>query len=98
MRPALCLCCKTLEECFCNSASAREASTTFELGNGDALVTYELAAPNETSASRLRSYIPKATIFSDILPWLSTAMWRLTNAASSAFVQYFGAMRSRKRL
>jgi sulfate/thiosulfate transport system substrate-binding protein len=53
---------------FSTPGSAREARTTFELGNGDALVTYELDAlmmkqanPN-TDADIV---IPEATIFSE---------------------------------
>lgn len=46
--------------------SAREARTTFELGNGDALVTYELEALLMKDANaRIDVVIPKATIFSE---------------------------------
>ena len=46
--------------------SAREARTTFELGNGDALVTYELDALLMKEAnSAIEIVIPKATIFSE---------------------------------
>ena len=46
--------------------SAREARTTFELGNGDALVTYELDAllMKEENAA-IEIVMPKATIFSE---------------------------------
>ena len=46
--------------------SAREARTTFELGNGDALITYELDAllMKETNAA-IEIVVPKATIFSE---------------------------------
>lgn len=46
--------------------SAREARTTFELGNGDALITYELEAllMKEANAA-IDVVIPKATIFSE---------------------------------
>ncbi|HEY2961929.1 MAG TPA: sulfate ABC transporter substrate-binding protein [Pyrinomonadaceae bacterium] len=46
--------------------SAREARTTFELGNGDALITYELDAllMKEASAA-IEIVVPKATIFSE---------------------------------
>jgi sulfate transport system substrate-binding protein len=46
--------------------SAREARTTFELGNGDALITYELDAllMKETNAP-IEIVLPKATIFSE---------------------------------
>jgi sulfate/thiosulfate transport system substrate-binding protein len=49
-------------------ASAREARTTFELGNGDALVTYELDAllMKQTNAKvDAETVIPAATIFSE---------------------------------
>jgi len=49
-------------------ASAREARTTFELGNGDALVTYELDAllmKQANSKVDAEIVIPAATIFSE---------------------------------
>ena len=46
--------------------SAREARTTFELGNGDALVTYELDALLMKEANApVEIVVPKATIFSE---------------------------------
>jgi sulfate transport system substrate-binding protein len=46
--------------------SAREARTTFELGNGDALVTYELEALLMKQANApIEIVVPKATIFSE---------------------------------
>src|ERR1044072_2803417 len=53
---------------FSTPASAREARTTFELGNGDALITYELDAllmkqSNATIDAEI--VIPKTTIFSE---------------------------------
>jgi len=46
--------------------SAREARTTFELGNGDALVTYELDALLMKEANApIEIVVPKATIFSE---------------------------------
>lgn len=46
--------------------SAREARTTFELGNGDALITYELDALLMKQANApIEIVIPKATIFSE---------------------------------
>jgi sulfate transport system substrate-binding protein len=46
--------------------SAREARTTFELGNGDALVTYELEGLLMKEANQpIEIVVPKATIFSD---------------------------------
>jgi|SRR5256884_1201562 len=49
-------------------ASAREARTTFELGNGDALVTYELDGllmKQNNSKVDAEIVIPEATIFSE---------------------------------
>jgi sulfate transport system substrate-binding protein len=49
-------------------ASAREARTTFELGNGDALITYELDAlmmKQGNPAADAEIVIPEATIFSE---------------------------------
>jgi sulfate/thiosulfate-binding protein len=49
-------------------ASAREARTTFELGNGDALITYELDAlmmKQANSKADAEIVIPEATIFSE---------------------------------
>jgi sulfate transport system substrate-binding protein len=46
--------------------SAREARTTFELGNGDALVTYELEALLMKEANApIQVVVPQATIFSE---------------------------------
>jgi sulfate transport system substrate-binding protein len=46
--------------------SAREARTTFELGNGDALVTYELEALLMKAANApIEIVIPRSTIFSE---------------------------------
>ena len=46
--------------------SAREARTTFELGNGDALVTYELDALLMKEANaQIEIVVPQATIFSE---------------------------------
>jgi sulfate transport system substrate-binding protein len=46
--------------------SAREARTTFELGNGDALVTYELEALLMKAANQpIQMVIPQSTIFSE---------------------------------
>src|SRR5213080_2247296 len=53
---------------FSTPASAREGRTTFELGNGDALVTYELdALLMKESNAKVDSeiVIPEATIFSE---------------------------------
>ncbi|HEU5460375.1 MAG TPA: sulfate ABC transporter substrate-binding protein [Pyrinomonadaceae bacterium] len=46
--------------------SAREARTTFELGNGDALITYELEGLLMKDANApIEIVVPKATIFSE---------------------------------
>jgi sulfate/thiosulfate-binding protein len=53
---------------FSTPASAREARTTFELGNGDALITYELDALLMKHANAnvdAGIVIPEATIFSE---------------------------------
>jgi sulfate transport system substrate-binding protein len=51
---------------FVTPASAREARTTFELGNGDALVTYELEGLlMKESGKPLEIITPPATIFSE---------------------------------
>jgi sulfate/thiosulfate transport system substrate-binding protein len=51
---------------FVTPASAREARTTFELGNGDALVTYELEGLlMKDSGKPLEIIVPQATIFSE---------------------------------
>lgn len=53
---------------FSSPASAREARTTFELGNGDALITYELDAllmKEQNAKADAEIVIPEATIFSE---------------------------------
>ena len=53
---------------FSTPASAREARTTFELGNGDALITYELDAllmKQGNAKVDAEIVIPEATIFSE---------------------------------
>jgi len=51
---------------FVTPASAREARTTFELGNGDALVTYELdGLLMRENKKPVEMIIPPATIFSE---------------------------------
>ena len=46
--------------------SAREARTTFELGNGDALITYELEGLLMKEANApIEIVVPKSTIFSE---------------------------------
>jgi sulfate transport system substrate-binding protein len=51
---------------FVTPSSAREARTTFELGNGDALITYELEGLlMKESGKPLEIITPQATIFSE---------------------------------
>lgn len=51
---------------FVTPASAREARTTFELGNGDALITYELEGLlMKESGKPVEIVTPQATIFSE---------------------------------
>jgi sulfate transport system substrate-binding protein len=51
---------------FSTPASAREARTTFELGNGDALITYELEGLLMKQANApIEIVIPQSTIFSE---------------------------------
>lgn len=51
---------------FVTPASAREARTTFELGNGDALVTYELEGLLLKAGGKpVEIVVPQATIFSE---------------------------------
>jgi sulfate/thiosulfate transport system substrate-binding protein len=70
--------------------SAREARTTFELGNGDALITYELEGLLMKEANApIEVVVPKATIFSEhpavvIDKNVSTAK----RAIIEAFMQY----------
>src|SRR5215217_6899159 len=46
--------------------SAREARTTFELGNGDALITYELESlMMEEANAPIEGVVPQSTIFSE---------------------------------
>lgn len=51
---------------FSTPASAREARTTFELGNGDALITYELEGLLMKQANApIEIVVPRSTIFSE---------------------------------
>jgi sulfate/thiosulfate-binding protein len=75
---------------FVTPASAREARTTFELGNGDALVTYELEGLlMKESGKPVEIITPQATIFSEhpvvVIDRNVTADKR---AVVDAFVQY----------
>ena len=70
--------------------SAREARTTFELGNGDALITYELEGLLMKEANApIEIVIPKSTIFSEhpavVIDKNVTAAKR---AVIEAFMQY----------
>jgi sulfate/thiosulfate-binding protein len=70
--------------------SAREARTTFELGNGDALITYELEGLLMKEANApIEMVVPKATIFSEhpavVIDKNITAAKR---AVIDAFMQY----------
>jgi sulfate transport system substrate-binding protein len=70
--------------------SAREARTTFELGNGDALITYELEGLLMKEAQApIEIVVPQATIFSEhpavVIDKSVTATKR---PVSDAFMQY----------
>lgn len=88
---------------FVTPASAREARTTFELGNGDALVTYELEGLlMKDSGKPLEIIVPQATIFSEhpvvvidrnVLPEKRAVVdafvqYLWTDEAQAAFVKY----------
>jgi sulfate/thiosulfate-binding protein len=70
--------------------SAREARTTFELGNGDALVTYELEALLMKEAKApIAVVIPQATIFSEHpVVVIDKAVAASKRAVVDAFIQY----------
>lgn len=75
---------------FVTPASAREARTTFELGNGDALITYELEGLlMKESGKPVEIITPQATIFSEhpavVIDRNVTAEKR---AVVDAFIQY----------
>lgn len=88
---------------FVTPASAREARTTFELGNGDALITYELdGLLMKDSGKPMEIIVPKATIFSEhpvvvidrnVLPEKRAVVdafvqYLWTDEAQAAFVKY----------
>jgi len=70
--------------------SAREARTTFELGNGDALVTYELEALLMKEAKApIEVVTPQATIFSEHpVVIIDKAVAPGKKAVVEAFIQY----------
>jgi len=70
--------------------SAREARTTFELGNGDALVTYELEALLMKEAKAPIAVVtPQATIFSEHpVVVIDKAVAASKRAVVDAFIQY----------
>ena len=75
---------------FVTPASAREARTTFELGNGDALVTYELEGLlMKDSGKPVEIIIPQATIFSEHpVVVIDRNVSAEKRAVVNAFVQY----------
>jgi sulfate transport system substrate-binding protein len=75
---------------FVTPASAREARTTFELGNGDALVTYELEGLlMKESGKPLEIIMPRATIFSEHpVVVIDRNVPPAKRAVIDAFVQY----------
>ena len=74
--------------------SAREARTTFELGNGDALITYELEGllMKESKKTPVEMVVPQATIFSE---HPAVVVHRNVTAAKrpvvDAFIQYLSS-------
>lgn len=77
---------------FSTPASAREARTTFELGNGDALVTYELDAllmKQSNPNADAEIVVPEATIFSEHpVVVIDRNVTPTDRAVIDAFVQY----------
>ncbi|HEV2826092.1 MAG TPA: sulfate ABC transporter substrate-binding protein [Pyrinomonadaceae bacterium] len=75
---------------FVTPASAREARTTFELGNGDALVTYELEGLlMRESGKPMEIITPQATIFSEHpVVVIDRNVSADKRAVVNAFVQY----------
>lgn len=70
--------------------SAREARTTFELGNGDALITYELEALLMKEAKApIEVVVPQATIFSEHpVVVIDKAVTPAKRPIIDAFIQY----------
>jgi sulfate/thiosulfate-binding protein len=75
---------------FVTPASAREARTTFELGNGDALITYELEGLlMKESGKPVEIVTPQATIFSEHpVVVIDRNVSADKRAVVNAFVQY----------
>ena len=75
---------------FVTPASAREARTTFELGNGDALITYELEGLlMKESGKPVEIITPQATIFSEHpVVVIDRNVSAEKRAVVNAFVQY----------
>ncbi|MDQ1728341.1 MAG: sulfate/thiosulfate transport system substrate-binding protein [Pyrinomonadaceae bacterium] len=75
---------------FVTPASAREARTTFELGNGDALITYELEGLlMKESGKPVEIVTPQATIFSEHpVVVIDRNVSAEKRAVVNAFVQY----------
>src|SRR6185436_14257760 len=73
-------------------ASAREARTTFELGNGDALITYELDAllmKQNNAKADAEIVIPEATILSEHpVVVINRNVGAMDRQVIDAFVQY----------
>jgi sulfate transport system substrate-binding protein len=83
---------------FVTPASAREARTTFELGNGDALVTYELEGLlMKESGKPVEIITPQATIFSEHpVVVIDRNVLAEKRAAVDAFVQYLWSDESQR--
>jgi ABC-type sulfate transport system substrate-binding protein len=75
---------------FVTPASAREARTTFELGNGDALITYELdGLLMKEGGKPVEIIYPQATIFSEHpVVVIDRNVSAEKRAVVNAFVQY----------
>ncbi|HSS21792.1 MAG TPA: sulfate ABC transporter substrate-binding protein [Pyrinomonadaceae bacterium] len=83
---------------FVTPASAREARTTFELGNGDALVTYELEGLLMKEAGKPMEIVtPQATIFSEHpVVTIDRNITADKRAAVDAFVQFLWSDEAQK--
>jgi len=84
---------------FVTPASAREARTTFELGNGDALVTYELEGLlMRESGKPMEIVTPQATIFSEhpVVPIDRNINSADKRAVVDSFIQYLWSDEAQK--
>jgi len=83
---------------FVTPASAREARTTFELGNGDALVTYELEGLlMKESGKPVEIIMPQATIFSEHpVVAIDRNVSAEKRAVVDAFIQYLWSEEAQK--